>query len=270
MRRQHPRQVVDQAAPSDVRERLDEPAPQQRQQLLYVDARGREQRLAESSRSSSTEGSRICPLQSLLLHAFAYQREPVAVHTRRPQGNHHIAILDFSRAWQDVPLFHRTDTESAQIVLAVPVHACHLGRLTSNERGARLLTAFRDALHDRRSLADIQRTCGVVVEEEEWLRTAYQDVVHAHGHQVDANGVVLAHGLGDLQFRAHAIRARHQHRVWAAIASGLEVKEAPKTPQLRGVAARPVCGLAVGLDGLHQCLARVDVHTSGFIRKRIG
>ena len=52
-----------------------------------------------------------------------------------------------------------------------------------------------------------------VVEKEQRLRPAAKHVVDAHRHQVDADRVVHAGQLGDLQLRADAVGARDQHRL---------------------------------------------------------
>ena len=52
-----------------------------------------------------------------------------------------------------------------------------------------------------------------VVEKEQRLGPAADGVVDAHRHQVDADRVVPADHLGDLQLRAHAVGAGDQHRL---------------------------------------------------------
>mmetsp|Transcript_24630 Transcript_24630/g.35332 ORF Transcript_24630/g.35332 Transcript_24630/m.35332 type:complete len:805 (-) Transcript_24630:551-2965(-) len=111
---------------------------------------------------------------------------------------------------------------------------------------------------------DVEAARGVVVQEEERLGPAHQDVVDAHGHQVHADAAVLPHGLRDHQLRAHPVGAGHQHGVVAPEARLRQVEEAPEAAQL-GVAARPNRGLAVRLDAGHQLLARVDVHAGRLV-----
>ena len=62
-------------------------------------------------------------------------------------------------------------------------------------------------------LVHLQLAAGKVVEEKHGLRAAGDNVVDAHGHQVDAHGVVLVHVKGQLQLGAHAVGARHQEGV---------------------------------------------------------
>jgi len=67
----------------------------------------------------------------------------------------------------------------------------------------------------------IQLAGGVVVQEEEGFGAGGDDVVHAHGHQVDAYGVVLAHVECQLQLGAHPVRARNQEGVTCTAGSYL-------------------------------------------------
>ena len=52
-----------------------------------------------------------------------------------------------------------------------------------------------------------------VIEEEKRTRAEHCDVVDAMVHQIGADGVVLVHREGDLQFRADAVDARDQNRI---------------------------------------------------------
>ena len=52
---------------------------------------------------------------------------------------------------------------------------------------------------------------GVVVEEEEWVGAAAEDVVDAVVDEVDADAAVAAGGDGHLDLGAHRIRARGEH-----------------------------------------------------------
>ncbi len=64
----------------------------------------------------------------------------------------------------------------------------------------------------------VDRADGHVVEEEEGLGPLAHQVVHAHGHQVDPDGVEPPHRLGHQPLGAHPVGARHQHRLTEAVA----------------------------------------------------
>src|SRR5690606_14653471 len=102
---------------------------------------------------------------------------------------------------------------------------------------------------------DIQSAGGVVVQEEQGFRTAHNQVIDAHGHQVDADGVVFLHGHGQLQLGADAVGGRYQHR--AAIAGGNLAKRAESAEA--GQHFGTTGALGDGLDLFDQCIACVDV-----------
>lgn len=66
----------------------------------------------------------------------------------------------------------------------------------------------------------VQLAARKVVEEEHGLRAAGDNVVHAHGYQVDAHRVVLVHVKRQLQLCAHTVGARHQERVACMCGAG--------------------------------------------------
>ena len=60
---------------------------------------------------------------------------------------------------------------------------------------------------------DIQGTGGIVVQKKHRLGAAGHDVIHAHRHQINADGVVSAQLKRQLELGADAICARYQIRV---------------------------------------------------------
>jgi hypothetical protein len=77
-----------------------------------------------------------------------------------------------------------------------------------------------------------------VVEEEQRLGALHQDVVHAHRHEVDADGVVAVQLEGELELGADAVGAGDQHRL--AVVSGTS-NSAPKPPMPASTPSRR-CG----------------------------
>ena len=59
----------------------------------------------------------------------------------------------------------------------------------------------------------LEFSTGVVVEEEQRLGALHHQVVHRHGDQIDADGVVAAGLDGDLDLGADAVIGRHQDRI---------------------------------------------------------
>src|SRR5699024_2774784 len=85
---------------------------------------------------------------------------------------------------------------------------------TTEQRAACLHATFGDTGNNFGDLFRDYLANSNVVLHKQWLRTADNQVIHAHGHQVNADGVMLVHGLSDGEFGAHAIRARGQERLF--------------------------------------------------------
>ncbi len=83
----------------------------------------------------------------------------------------------------------RADGEACEIVVAIGIHAGHLGGLAADQRAARAAAAFGDAGHEAAADVDLELAAGIVVEEEQRLGALHDDVVDAHRHQVDADRV---------------------------------------------------------------------------------
>ena len=88
-----------------------------------------------------------------------------------------------------------------------------LSGLTADEGSAGLNTALSHAADDLSDLLGDVLAAGDVVQEEQGLGAAADDIVDAHGNAVDAHGVVLVHQEGQLQLGAHAVGAGDQHGV---------------------------------------------------------
>ena len=117
----------------------------------------------------------------------------------------------------------------------------------------------------RRATSHVQLAGGVVVQEHQRLGALGQQVVDAHGHQIDADGVVMAALDGDLQLGADAVGGGDDQRI--GVAGGLEVEEGAEAAQRR-VRAGPAGRLGQRLDRLDQGRARVDVDAG--LRHRSG
>ncbi len=136
------------------------------------------------------------------------------------------------------------------------VHAGHFGGLAADQRAAGLPAAFGDAADDRRALVRIELAGGEIVEEEQRLGALHDDVVDAHGDEVDADRVVLARVDGDLQLGADAVIGGDQHRVGEA--RRLEVEQAAEAADL-AIGARPPGRAHQRLDLLDHEIAGIDV-----------
>ena len=80
-----------------------------------------------------------------------------------------------------------------------------LGGLAAEQRAAGATASLRDAFHQRRHLLRHDLAHREVVEEEQRLGARAHDVVRAHRHEVDADGVEAAERARDLELRADAV-----------------------------------------------------------------
>ncbi len=101
-------------------------------------------------------------------------------------------------------------------------------------------------------------TSSVVVEEEQWFGAAYNEIIDAHRHQIDTDGVVLVHLHRQFELGADTVGAGDQHRLFVAIQRQLEQGAEPAQPA-NDLGAQGAFG--VGLDAFDQAVAGVDVHT---------
>ena len=74
-----------------------------------------------------------------------------------------------------------------------------------------------DAVDHRFRAPHFELAGGEIVEEVERFGGARDDVIDAHRHQVDANGIIARHHRRQFELGADAIGRRHQHRVAEAI-----------------------------------------------------
>ena len=91
-----------------------------------------------------------------------------------------------SRARQLAAPLDRADREAGEVVVAVPVVLRHLGGLAPDQRAAGLPAALDDALDQRLRGRRLELARGEIVEEEQRLGAVHQEIVDAHGDQVDA------------------------------------------------------------------------------------
>ncbi len=108
----------------------------------------------------------------------------------------------------------------------------------------------------------VERADGDVVEEEERLGALADEVVDAHGDEVDADGVEPARRLGDQRLGADAVGRRDEHRVAVAVrGEGEQAAEAADVADDLGTEGRA----HVALDPLDGALAGGDVDAGALV-----
>ena len=232
------------------------------QDALDIDAGGGQQRLAQGLAAQGLHGG----LQIRVLHVqnLADQGEAVGVHPGGGQAEDHVAGLDLGLV-KDLVLIHHAHGEAGQVILVDGIEAGHLGGLAADEGSAGLDTALGHTGDDARDLLRDVLAAGDVVQEEQGLGTHADDVVDAHGHAVDAHGVVLVHEERQLEFRAHAVGAGDQDGLGDA--GQVQLEQAAKAADV----GQGSGGHGLGDVGLHEFYGLVpggDVHPGGGVAVR--
>ncbi len=104
------------------------------------------------------------------------------------ERQHHVAGGDVATRQYAVTL-DRADGESGEIEVLACIHAGHFGGLAADQRRAGLAAALGDARDDSRPGLRVELPGGEIIEEEQRLRPLDDEVVDAHGDQVDADRV---------------------------------------------------------------------------------
>ena len=155
---------------------------------------------------------------------------------------------------QAVALGH-ADREADEVELAGLHGAGVLGHLAADQRAAGLAAAVGHALDELLDVVGVELADRDVVEEEQRLGALAHEVVDAHRHQVDADRVEAAGGLGDQRLRADAVGGRHEHGVAVAVLREREQPaEAPDVTDDLGPEGRA----HLRLDALDRLLAGSD------------
>ncbi len=211
--RQHAVEVLGDAAAGDVGHAVDGQAcGQGRQDRLHVDTRRLEQGVGQALAAQLVHRLEVRLGGTAVEEHAAGERVAVGVQTARREAQHDVALLHHLGQDHLGPV-DDAHAEAAQVVVVGVHDAGVLGRLAADERAARLQAALGDAAHDGRDVLGLDVADGDVVEEEQRLGARGEQVVGAHGHQVDAHGVVAAEQLGELELGAHAVGARDEHGV---------------------------------------------------------
>ena len=145
---------------------------------------------------------------------LAHQAVAVGVQAAGGDADDHVVGRDRSAVDHALALDH-ADAEAGQVVIAAGVQVGHDGRFAAQQGAIGLQAAVADAFDDLLQQRRIVVRHGHVVEEEQRLGAAAEGVVHAHRHQVDADGVVAAGQLGHFQLGADAVGAADQDRAAA-------------------------------------------------------
>ena len=195
------------------------------------------------------------PIDLVGLEDPAHQAETIAVHAAAGDGNDLIAG-DHSAAIDQGVFLDDRHTEAGQVVATGAIEAGHFGSFAAEQGAAALAAAIGNPLDNGRHGLRAELAGGQVIEKEEGLGAAGDHVVDAHGHQVDADTVVAAVGLGQFELGAHPIGARHQQGLAQARRQSAQAAEAAQAAQNLG----PTGGINAGADAFDKGPSRHHVH----------
>jgi hypothetical protein len=133
------------------------------------------------------------------------------VQAGRRHSNQHVAGLDPVRAQYVVGL-DDADAGGRDVVVVGRHQAGVLGGLPAQQRATGHHAPVGDASHQFRDPLGHRAPHGDVVLQKQRFGAADHEVVDHHRDEVDADGVVLVHRLGDRELGANAIGRGRQHR----------------------------------------------------------
>ena len=165
-------------------------------------------------------------------------------------------------AANDSCFFDDPHGEARQVVFAIGIHARHLGCFTADQRAARLFTAAGNTAHHTRGGIHIQPATSEVVQKKQRLGALHQNVIDAHGDQINAHGVMTIEGEREFELGAHAVGARHQNGFAIALGHFEERAESPNARE-HAVAQGPP---GKRLDSVDQRIAGINIHSGVFVR----
>ena len=192
-----------------------------------------------------------CPLEQ----DVSSQCVPIGAEARRGQADQRVSYLDALGAELGAALEdpHR---ESGNVEFVDPHHATVLCGLAAEQRAPRLAAPVRDAGHDLFDARGLHRSDSDIVEHEQRLGSDADEVVDAHGDEVDPDRVVAAGLAGHLELGADAVGRRDKHRIGVAL--GVESEHAAE-PADAAEDARSRRRSDHALDPLDRLVARRDI-----------
>ena len=102
------------------------------------------------------------------------------------QGDQYIALFR-PPAGDDGLLFDHAHAKTGQVIIAALVQARHFGRLSADQAATGRGAARRDAPDNGFRRLHIQPGAGEIIQEKQRRRALREHVIHAHGHEVNAD-----------------------------------------------------------------------------------
>ena len=125
-----------------------------------------------------------------------------------------------------------------------------------------MLATLGDAGNHLGGDAGVEVSCGKIIEKEQRLGTLNHQIIHAHRHQIDANGGVLVCLDGDFKLGSHTVGCGDQERI--GIAGGFGVENAAESAEPASHAGTRRCR-GEGTNDIDQRFAGGDIDAGVFI-----
>ena len=129
-----------------------------------------------------------------------------------------------------------------------------------------MAASFGDALHHLVERLGGQLSGREIIQKKQRLCALRDQIVHAHGDKIDADGVMNAGGRGHFQLGADAIGRRDQQGI--AIAGLGQVENAAETAD-SGDHSGTHGGRGQGFDGFDETIALVDIDAGIAVMKAV-
>jgi len=166
------------------------------------------------------------------------------------------------RTVDDLVAIDHANRKAGQVVFTFAVETGHLSCFATDQGTTGLPAALCYTFNDLGSFFRSQHACSQVVEEEKRFSALNDDVVNAHGDQVNADSVVTIKFERQLQLGADSVCRGNQNRGLVFIlVQGKETAEATDVGENFGAVGR----LDQGLDDVDKTITGFDIYAGAFI-----
>ena len=143
------------------------------------------------------------------------------MHAARSEAEHDVAGSDFS-ARQSSVAFDSANAKACEVEMSVSIHARHLRRFATNQRASGLTATRGNAFDDLGRSTDIEAAGGEIIQKKQRLGALDNQIVGAHGDQIDTDSVKNLGLDGDQQLCAHAVCRGDKYGVLISRGPGIE------------------------------------------------
>ncbi len=93
---------------------------------------------------------------------------------------------------------HYTDNKTGQIIIILLINSGHFRGFTPNQGATGLETTLGNPFDNLGCDFLPQSPHGQIIQKEQGRGAVHNNIIGAHGHQINADGIVFIHGYGDL------------------------------------------------------------------------